>query len=279
LVSAACQPSVVLQKNTPVVPTETASITLMPLQSSTETPSPTLMTPEPTMEMSGAGEPPEAGYAVSPAPQTPKYEDQTIVLPSVSVADQVVMEQKVLVAEVVSDGPGWLVIHAQAEGKPGPVLGYVSVMDGINRDVTVEIDVAAATETLYAMLHVDAGTIGSYEYPGPDEPVQVGGQVIAQPFKVSGLSTPQTVLISIRGSSFSPSSVTVRVGTTVVWRMGGGYSSHTVTADNGLFDSGILSGGGTFAYTFAQPGVYPYYCKFHGGPNGQGMSGVITVIK
>ena len=47
--------------------------------------------------------------------------------PSVTVADQEIVDGKVTIAEVVSDGPGWLVIHAQADGKPGPILGYSPV--------------------------------------------------------------------------------------------------------------------------------------------------------
>jgi plastocyanin len=46
--------------------------------------------------------------------------------------------------------------------------------------------------------------------------------------------------------------------------------------DDGLFD-GNLPSGADFQFTFDKPGTYPYYCKPHGGPGGQGMSGVITV--
>ena len=44
------------------------------------------------------------------------------------------------------------------------------------------------------------------------------------------------------------------------------------------FVSPDLSGsGGSFTHVFDSAKVIPYYCKYHGGPGGSGMSGVITV--
>lgn len=43
------------------------------------------------------------------------------------------------------------------------------------------------------------------------------------------------------------------------------------------FDSGNLTNGQSFQHVFDSVGVYPYYCQFHGGPGGAGMSGEITV--
>ena len=49
------------------------------------------------------------------------------------------------------------------------------------------VDTSGATETLYAMLHTDAGEIGTWEFPGgPDAPVEVGDAVITPPFNVTG---------------------------------------------------------------------------------------------
>jgi LPXTG-motif cell wall-anchored protein len=108
------------------------------------------------------------------------------VTPSVTVSDQAIENGTVTVDQVVSDGQGWIVIHAQQDGAPGPVIGHAAVQDGENNDVSVQIDVANATDTLYAMLHTDAGQMGTYEFPGADTPVQVNGQVVVQPFAITG---------------------------------------------------------------------------------------------
>ena len=89
--------------------------------------------------------------------------------------------------------------------------------------------------------------------------------------------TPKTVTIEMINISFNPSTVEVAAGTTVIWVNKDGVE-HTTTSDTGLWDSGLLPQGGTFSYTFTQPGTYPYYCRPHGGPGEVGMAGVITVV-
>lgn len=126
---------------------------------------------------------PDAPVRVGDQIVTPPFN----VTAGVGVADQAIVDSNVTVAKVYSQGPGWMVIHAQADGKPGPILGFTPVADGENSNVVVEIDRTSATETLYAMLHVDAGEVGTWEFPGgPDVPVKVGDVVITPPFQVTG---------------------------------------------------------------------------------------------
>lgn len=109
------------------------------------------------------------------------------VTPSVTVNDQAIQNDTVTIQQVVSDGPGWIVIHTDQNGAPGPVIGHEAVSDGENNNVVVTIETAQATSTLYAMLHTDAGTAGTYEFPGADVPVSVAGQTVTTPFSVTGL--------------------------------------------------------------------------------------------
>ena len=55
-------------------------------------------------------------------------------------------------------------------------------------------------------------------------------------------------------------------------------AQHTVTADGDEFDSGTLRKDGEFSFTFTKAGIYLYYCAFHGGPGGSGMSGQVIVV-
>ncbi|MFI0739519.1 plastocyanin/azurin family copper-binding protein [Streptomyces sp. NPDC021100] len=68
--------------------------------------------------------------------------------------------------------------------------------------------------------------------------------------------------VSIRDFSFIPGQLTVTAGDTVTWTNDDG-TDHTVTADDGSFDSGPFGPGGTFAHTFAQSGTFPYHCEIH----------------
>jgi len=78
--------------------------------------------------------------------------------------------------------------------------------------------------------------------------------------------------IDIVDFSFQPSMVFAHPGDTVEWSNQGG-ASHTVTADNGAFDSGTISPGGGFSETFDTPGTYKYHCEIH--PN---MHGTVLVL-
>jgi plastocyanin len=81
---------------------------------------------------------------------------------------------------------------------------------------------------------------------------------------------------NITDSAFQPRELTIPAGASVLWQHIGNFP-HTVTADDGTFNSGTLQNGDTFRRTFSEPGRYPYYCEIHGGPGGSGMSGVIIV--
>jgi len=61
---------------------------------------------------------------------------------------------------------------------------------------------------------------------------------------------------------FTPAVLTVKVGTTVTWT-NTGTVSHTVTADDGSFDSGTLASGATYKHTFSKAGTYAYHCSIH----------------
>jgi plastocyanin len=86
----------------------------------------------------------------------------------------------------------------------------------------------------------------------------------------------QEVAIDIVDNSFSPNKITVPVGATVVWTHKG-QKPHTVTADDGSFDSAKLENGASFKQTFAKSGTFPYFCQFHGGKGSEGMAGAIVV--
>jgi plastocyanin len=191
---------------------------------------------------------------------------------AVSVASQLANEENMVVVPAVrAAAGGWMVIHSDNNGSPGPVAGFAPVTAGNNYNVAVELDPAIATETLHAMLHIDAGTVGTYEFPGDDGPVSdAEGNVVMLPFQVVDM-------VSALDSEFVPQVLRVVAGTTVTWS-NDGQLPHTVDADSGLFSSGELAPGDTFEFTFPHPGSYAYYCALHGGPGGAGMAGTIVVV-
>ncbi len=77
--------------------------------------------------------------------------------------------------------------------------------------------------------------------------------------------------VRIADFAFAPDSSSVKVGDSVKWT-NQGSATHTVTADDGAFDSGNLAGGKAFSFTFDQAGTYAYHCNIH-----RSMTGTVTV--
>ena len=90
------------------------------------------------------------------------------------------------------------------------------------------------------------------------------------------------VLTDGSGNRFSPTNILVQVGTTVTWVWGTNATGHNIRPDvNGGEPTGfedLRSAPSTYQYTFNTVGTFDYYCSAHGGPNGVGMSGIVTVV-
>lgn len=77
--------------------------------------------------------------------------------------------------------------------------------------------------------------------------------------------------VRIEGFAFRPGEIVIPVGGTVVWFQKDG-ATHTVTAEEGSFNSGRLPKGERFSHTFSQKGTFDYICEFH-----PSMRGKVTV--
>jgi plastocyanin len=98
----------------------------------------------------------------------------------------------------------------------------------------------------------------------------------------SAAGAQQTHSVNVVDIAYEPQQVSVQVGDTVTWTHTGELP-HTVTADDGSFDShpacppDCMQEGETFTHTFTSPGEVSYYCTVHGGAGGVGQAGVVVV--
>ncbi len=89
---------------------------------------------------------------------------------------------------------------------------------------------------------------------------------------VSHVQPHATVQVAIQNFAFSPRTLTIAPGTTVVWTQQDS-APHTVTSDTGAWTaSADLHAGQTFSHTFTTAGTFAYHCAVH--PN---MTATITV--
>jgi plastocyanin len=82
------------------------------------------------------------------------------------------------------------------------------------------------------------------------------------------------VEVSIHGRAYDPAVVQVSTGTNVRWTndeigsLLSGAPNHTVTSDDGTFDSGTITPGANFHVRFNRPGTYAYHCEIHASMHG-----------
>lgn len=77
-----------------------------------------------------------------------------------------------------------------------------------------------------------------------------------------------SAVVEMRQIVFNPAEIRVRRGQTVVW-VNRDPTGHTVNADDGSWESGVLAEGERYARRFDRPGRYTYHCVPH--PQMQGV--------
>lgn len=75
--------------------------------------------------------------------------------------------------------------------------------------------------------------------------------------------------VTISNYAFTPKTITVPVGTTVIW-INQDSVAHNIKSDT--FNSDILNQGDTFEHTFNTAGIYNYSCSIH-----PSMTGTVVV--
>jgi plastocyanin len=73
---------------------------------------------------------------------------------------------------------------------------------------------------------------------------------------------PRTHNVTMDASSFTPSTLTINVGDSVVWT-NKDILDHSATSQAGGFDSGRMAAGATWTFTAKTKGQFPYLCTFH----------------
>jgi plastocyanin len=107
---------------------------------------------------------------------------------------------------------------------------------------------------LAAVMVLLAGACSDAASPSTTSDTSEAGPIAAEP------------TVALGSQTFDPRTITVRVGTTVIWRWPDGTVGHDVTGDG--FKSPIQTQG-TFDHRFEAPGTYTYLCTLHPGMVGK----------
>ena len=94
---------------------------------------------------------------------------------------------------------------------------------------------------------------------------------VAQDGTVQAVPVQNARSVDIGDNFFDPPNAAVEPGSTITWTNRGAVP-HTVTADDGSFDSGRLNPGDSYTVAFGGQGTITYHCEIH--PE---MRGSVTV--
>ena len=114
----------------------------------------------------------QAESTTAPAPDT------TDARPATAPASVVFEAQEsdgssIVVASVTLPAPGFIAVHSNSDGAPGPIIGHSDLLpEGTTTDVSVALDTPLeAAEILFPMAHIDINGNGVYEFAPPDNTI------------------------------------------------------------------------------------------------------------
>lgn len=233
-------------------------------------------------------------WYLSPSAHQDRFDPSTIVVNQGDTVRLTLIDNDTVAHDFVIGPPYNIVVNATVPGLVNDLTGQTFTtpathnspgvtVTGSPGNVSAEYTFVARYSGIYEFVctyHAQVGMIGylvvlpNAAYAQSPVTQTTGGGGLA-PVSVS--IAPGAVNYPNKG--FTPDNITVKVGVnnTVTWT-NNDQSIHTVTSSTvpagaSPFDSGYLSTGDNFTYTFTVPGVYEYHCQLH-----PWMTGFVTVL-
>jgi plastocyanin len=129
-------------------------------------------------------------------------------------------------------------------------------------NVTLQSASRGTDQTRYGFEFTIPITLSRYfggQAPAPSPAPAAAPQAQPGPAPAAGRDT---VRAEVQDFLFQPGRVEIAAGTTVIW-VNNGQVAHTVTAEDGSFESGSIEPGQSKSITFSRPGNFPFHCTPH----------------
>ena len=212
-------------------------------------------------------------YTVQPTTTT-TTQTTAIKQPSLTVSTQSLSNNQVVIDSLYLDKPGYVVIHKDVEGKPGPVIGNSDLISGEKTNFKVTIDATQAGSRVFAMLHYDNGD-GKYTSLDEDKPVVLAGSVIVKQIFLQHPATTSTSSGQTRefkltidhSSGYTPNTFSVNMGDKVRILAISNQPSHNhgITIDAYNINKAVLktsfSDPEVIEFVANKAGTFDIYCK------------------
>ncbi|MBW3632573.1 MAG: cupredoxin domain-containing protein [Chloroflexi bacterium] len=192
-------------------------------------------------------------------PETRDEEDAPV--PVSGVVPEVAVEVRIVSDDADGFVPGELTVDL------GQTVAFVNAHDDEHTATGSGFDTGVINPGQVATVVLD--TPGSFAYACQIHPEMTGrigvrGEdgVVPQTQQAAQDAPADAAPVRIINLSFDPPELNVPTGTAVAWA-NEDTVPHTVTSVDGIFDSSIFDPGGSFSWTFDQPGTFPYVCQLH----------------
>jgi plastocyanin len=167
------------------------------------------------------------------------------------------------VASLTDRGPGERVAWAAGVSLAIPHTPHTLSLHATNtNNATLQSASRGTGETRYGFEFTIPVTLSRYfggRRPVPDTARQPPAPETGRP---PGAGGRDSITAVVQDFMFRPARLEIAAGTTVVWT-NGGQVLHTVTAEDGSFDSGPIEAGERRAITFSRPGAFTFHCTPH----------------
>jgi plastocyanin len=174
------------------------------------------------------------------------------------------------VTTLVERGPGEKVAWGAGLNLAIPRTPHTLSLHATNvNNATLQSSSRGTSETRYGFEFTIPLTLSRY-FGGGGRPARGSPEPADQEVNEAGV-VQETRSATVEDFVFRPTRIEVTAGSTVLWT-NGGQVVHTVTAEDGSFDSGEIQPGENRSITFARPGTYSYHCTPH-----PFMKGVVVV--
>ncbi len=210
--------------------------------------------------------------------------------PFIQLSAQSIADGKVIVDNLYTTQPSWLVIYNSDEsGMPKEVIGNLALTSGLFSDLSVPISTTTSSSVLWAIIHVDEGEVGKFEFPdGVDLPLLVNNQIVATSFTAvqadRELTTEEpveeikTFAISGKNFTFSQKEIRVKKGDRVKidFTSTDGFHDWVIDEFNAATEKVNTGGSTSVEFIADQVGTFEYYCSV-GQHRTMGMVGNLVV--
>lgn len=123
----------------------------------------------------------------------------------------------------------------------------------------------AVLATVFSALTVTTGVEEVFAFGAPVRtaaPTEKPAAQAATQAATQAIPAGKIVEVKVDNFSFSPQTITVAPGTTVIWTNRDDIP-HTVVSDDKVFKSKVLDTDEKYSYTFDKAGSFPYFCSVH----------------